>query len=112
MESQDEGIEGASEEASWGLDRTHYGPSLAIYKGEGVITLAGGERVECEFEAGQLTSGDVILLCATESSSLFGFDVFASAFSGTTTEEHHLSSAGPPSSRRARSAASSSGRRS
>lgn len=91
MESQYGETEGTPEESSWGLDLTYYGTSLATYKGEGVLTLASGERVECEFEAGQLTSGDVILLCATESSSLFGFDVSLSAFSGTTADGHNLS---------------------
>lgn len=91
MESQYGEMEGVPEETSWGLDLIHYGTSLATYKGEGILTLAGGERVECEFEAGQLTSGDVILLCATESSYLFGIDVSVSAFSGITADGHRLS---------------------
>lgn len=94
MKSQYVGTEDAPEEASWGLDLTHYGPSRALYKGEGVLTLAGRERVECAFEAGQLTSGDVILLCATNASSPLGFGVSASAFSGTTADGHHLSAEG------------------
>ena len=79
------------EENIWGLDLTHYGSCLSLYRGNGTLTLGDGERVDCAFEAGQLASGEVVLLCASDSTSLFGFSISVSAFIGTTAEGYALS---------------------
>lgn len=41
----------------------YYGDPLVIYKGEGHLTSNSGQVTECKFEAGQLRTSNVILLC-------------------------------------------------
>lgn len=41
----------------------YYGDLLTRYKGKGCVTTHSGEALECEFEAGQLRNGEVLLLC-------------------------------------------------
>jgi len=41
----------------------YYGDPLVVYKGEGRLTSDSGQVMECEFEAGQLRAGEVVLLC-------------------------------------------------
>lgn len=41
----------------------YYGDLLTRYKGKGCVTTHSGEALECEFEAGQLRNGKVLLLC-------------------------------------------------
>ena len=80
------------EENVLGLDLSTYGVCLAVYKGTGQLTLDTGNVVKCAFEAGQLVSGDVILLCASESLTFPFPDLKVSSFCGTTREGITLSS--------------------
>ena len=41
----------------------YYGDPLVVYKGEGDLTSDSGQVMECEFETGQLRTGEVILVC-------------------------------------------------
>jgi hypothetical protein len=79
------------EERDWGLDLNCYGSCLNLYKGNGIVSFDNGQTVACAFEAGQLVTGDVILLCASESTALFDFSESARAFVGTTIEGYELS---------------------
>jgi hypothetical protein len=40
-----------------------YGNSIAVYVGRGALTLKDGRQLNCEFEAGQLSDGEILLLC-------------------------------------------------
>jgi hypothetical protein len=69
----------------------HYGKTTAVYHGKGTLTLNDGREIQAAFEAGQLTNGDVLLLCDLEPESLgdllramFEPPVTASKFVGTT----------------------------
>jgi hypothetical protein len=42
---------------------TDYGKCLSVYHGKGVLTLEDGRKYDCQFEAGQLKNGYVLLLC-------------------------------------------------
>ena len=43
-----------------------YGETIAVYVGQGALTLNDGRKVSCKFEAGQLSHGEVLLLCDIE----------------------------------------------
>lgn len=81
-------------EDHWGLDLTSYGTYLAHYEGKGTLTLNNGQVVDCSFEAGQLSNGNVILLCASESFSLFESSSLVAKFHGMTPEGYELSTTG------------------
>ena len=41
----------------------HYGNCIAAYEGKGTLTFKDALKVKCRFRAGQLATGEVILLC-------------------------------------------------
>jgi hypothetical protein len=67
---------------------SYYGAPIAEYHGSGVLTLTDGTRVDCEFEAGQLTTGSVLLFCI--SSRIRGTNSEAIKFEGTTSENFEV----------------------
>lgn len=64
----------------------HYGTCLELYKGEGTLTLEGGQKIKCTFEAGQLITGDVLLLCDFRNPILSLLSNPMEGFEGTTSE--------------------------
>jgi hypothetical protein len=71
-----------------------YGSYLAAYRGDGVLTLQDGQTLPCRFEAGQLVTGEVFLLCAVDRApSPWPGAPFlrASRFNGLTSDGHKLS---------------------
>lgn len=68
---------------------THYGTCIAQYYGHGELTLKGEYKLDCQFEAGQLNNGDVIILCDF-SSVQFLPDLSESRFEGTTLEGYKV----------------------
>ncbi len=74
-----------------------YTSCLALYHGEGTLTLSNQQTFSCTFEAGQLRKGNVFLLCSISSFEV-PFLVLAKQrierFDGTTAEGFHLSSVG------------------
>ena len=40
-----------------------YGDSIVVYVGQGTLTLKDGRKLNSKFEAGQLSDGEVLLLC-------------------------------------------------
>lgn len=71
---------------AWGLDLSTYGTCRAIYEGKGTLTLSTGECLDCEFQAGQLASGEVTLLCASDSYSFLPFEDSVRSFTGLTSD--------------------------
>lgn len=65
---------------------SHYGVSIAEYHGEGALTLKDGETANCKFEAGQLATGEVLLLCDFMSPLPSYLSVSADKFEGMTFE--------------------------
>ncbi len=63
-----------------------YGNYLSEYHGKGVITLEDGKKCECLFEAGQLTNGQVLLLCDFLPPLPIYLSISATKFEGTTSE--------------------------
>ena len=63
-----------------------YGNYLSEYHGKGVITLEDGKKCECLFEAGQLTNGQVLLLCDFLPPLPIYLSISANKFEGTTSE--------------------------
>jgi len=61
-----------------------YGDCLCHYHGKGVITLEDGKKFDCLFEAGQLTSGQVLLLCDFLPPLPTYLGISATKFEGTT----------------------------
>jgi hypothetical protein len=70
-----------------------YGIAIKEYKGNGQLILSTNRRVACEFAAGQLDNGKVILLCATQDFLLDYFAGLATAdkFEGSTVDGDELS---------------------
>src|SRR5689334_17564416 len=72
-----------TDEEPWGFNLTSYGRCQTVYEGKGILALSSGEQVDCEFHAGQLSHGDVILLCGTPVyDSLLGFGATVESFRG------------------------------
>ncbi len=65
---------------------SYYGVPLAQYYGDGVLTLKDGKAASCRFEAGQLTSGDVLLLCDFLAPPPPPLSISAERFEGTTSD--------------------------
>ena len=63
-----------------------YGNCLCVYRGKGVITLDAGEKFHCLFEAGQLTNGQVLLLCDFLPPLPTYLRISATKFEGTTSD--------------------------
>jgi hypothetical protein len=63
-----------------------YGNCLSIYHGKGVLTLDDGKKYTCQFEAGQLNNGHVLLLCNFLSPLPTCLRIPAAKFEGTTSE--------------------------
>jgi hypothetical protein len=62
-----------------------YGYYLCVYHGKGIITLEGGEKFDCLFEAGQLADGQVLLLCDFLPPLPTYLSISATKFEGTTS---------------------------
>jgi len=62
------------------------GDCIAIYNGEGVLTLKDGFSVSCTFEAGQVKQGDMYLFCDCSASTVSTFFTPVHKFEGTTTQ--------------------------
>ncbi len=69
----------------------YYGTNIAEYRGKGVLTLKGGKTVNCKFEAGQLATGNVLLLCDFIPPIDPRLSISADTFEGTTTEDFQIS---------------------
>jgi hypothetical protein len=65
---------------------TDYGKCLSVYNGKGVLTLEDGKQYDCQFEAGQLTNGQVLLLCDFLPPLPTHLSISATKFEGTTSE--------------------------
>lgn len=68
-----------------------YGDCIAIYRGEGTLSLQNEQTIPCDFEAGQLRSGSVLIICRFSQH----FDIFkipAHRFDGRTVEGFRISS--------------------
>ena len=78
-----------------------YGESVARYTGRGILTLGSGREIPCDFEAGQLKRGKVLLFCHFDLPKLsFWFESLSAAhpvetFVGTTSEGSKIVSGGP-----------------
>src|SRR5687768_7430903 len=77
----------------WGFDLTHYGDYRASYQGKGTLRYEGKQQLQCDFEAGQLADGEIVLLCASDSISAFDM-TFPSSFEGVTPEGFKISARG------------------
>ena len=64
---------------------SYYGACLVEYHGEGNLTLANGQELKCEYDVGQLTDGNILLLCKILS-PYKSMSISASGFKGTTSE--------------------------
>ena len=63
-----------------------YGECLSIYRGHGTLTFEDGNKFDCQFEAGQLTNGEVLLLCDFLPPLPTCLSISATKFEGTTSE--------------------------
>jgi len=63
-----------------------YGNCLCEYHGKGVITLEDGKKFDCLFETGQLTNGQILLLCDFLPPLPTHLSIRATKFEGTTSE--------------------------
>lgn len=73
---------------------SHYGASIAEYYGEGVLTLKDATTVNCSFKAGQLASGEVLLLCDFLPPLPSCLSISANRFEGMTSEGFRISGEG------------------
>lgn len=69
----------------------NYGNCLCEYHGKGVITLEDGKKFECLFEAGQLTNGQVLLLCDFFPPLPVYLSISANKFEGMTPDGFRIS---------------------
>lgn len=73
-----------------------YGEYLFSYEGNGILTIIDGEgqkKIDCHFEAGQLTNGEILLFCNGLPPGLSYFTYYGirvSLFEGTTIEGHSI----------------------
>lgn len=68
-----------------------YGNCLSVYHGKGTLTLTNGKKHNCYFEAGQLSNGQVILLCDFLPPSPNSIQIFAERFDGETSGGYQIS---------------------
>ena len=64
----------------------NYGNCLCEYHGKGVIILDNGKKFDCLFGAGQLTNGQVLLLCDFLPPLPTYLSISATKFEGTTSD--------------------------
>lgn len=67
-----------------------YGECLSVYRGHGTLTLEDGEKFDCQFEAGQLTSAQVLLVCDFLPPSMFSIDILPKKFEGIAPEGYRV----------------------
>lgn len=65
---------------------TYYGKPIKEYHGEGILTEKDGTEMHCKFEAGQLTDGNILLLCDFLPPFRYSFQIEPVSFKGKTTE--------------------------
>jgi len=70
-----------------------YGVPIAQYCGKGVLTLKDGQSWSCSFLAGQMNTGNVLLLCTFEAEFPY-LNIRADKFEGTTQEGFDVSVVG------------------
>lgn len=73
---------------------SNYGSCIALYRGQGNLTLKTGENLSCDFEAGQLADGSTFLLCDFHPPIPHRFDLPAMRFVGRTSEGANASAGG------------------
>jgi hypothetical protein len=67
-----------------------YGKCIEVYQGKGTLTLVNGEKHNCHFEAGQLSNGQVVLLCDFLPPFPHAIQIFAQRFAGETSEGYQI----------------------
>lgn len=73
----------------------HYGKCINVYEGTGQLSSQNGSAFECEFEAGQLMDGTIVLLCTSPPGEYFMFGLGAELqFTGRTTDGKMVESRG------------------
>ncbi len=72
-----------------------YGNCLCKYHGKGIITLEDGKKFDCLFEAGQLTNGQVLLLCDFLTPLPTYLTISATKFEGMTSDGFRICATGP-----------------
>src|SRR5262245_62485097 len=75
----------------YGFDLSTYGTCIASYGGVGVLTDEDGTAIQCVFETGQLTDGEIVFLCACEDFSNVTSAASPLKFEGTTTQGSRIS---------------------
>lgn len=68
-----------------------YGNCVGVYQGKGTLTLTNGKKHNCYFEAGQLSNGQVILLCDFLAPCPHSIPISPERFDGETSEGYQLS---------------------
>jgi hypothetical protein len=67
-----------------------YGNCIEVYQGKGTLQLINGEKHHCYFEAGQLSNGQVILLCDFLPPFPHSIQISAERFDGETSEGYQI----------------------
>ena len=65
---------------------SEYGDCIAAYRGKGVLSLVDGKKLDCQFDAGQLTNGKILLLCDFLRPFPTCLIISAANFEGTTSD--------------------------
>jgi hypothetical protein len=65
---------------------SHYGSAIAHYRGKGALSLKSGGTAQCTFEAGQLSSGEVLLCCQLRQLVPCWPRMLVEKFKGTTAD--------------------------
>lgn len=83
------------------FELSYFGPRYSTYSGSGSLTIINGQKIDCDFDLGQLLSGQVVLLCKCELSVEVASSVSAifqhrpiKQFEGKTSEGYCVSSIG------------------
>src|SRR5687768_8782068 len=72
-----------------------YGKCIEVYEGTGSLTDSTGTTFKCEFEAGQLLDGRIVLLCTSLPGEYFKFGLGAELqFEGRTSDGRTVKSHG------------------
>src|SRR5713226_2378490 len=76
---------------------THYGHPISVYAGKGALTLDTGQEIPCDFEAGQLANGEILVLCDWKPKrpelalgAMFQPPVTSQKLVGTTNDNCHI----------------------
>ena len=67
-----------------------YGECIGMYCGHGALTLQDGKKFDCQFEVGQLTNGQVLLLCDLLPPFPSNLSISPIKFEGATSEGFRL----------------------